>query len=131
MAVSIFKDEYIVRVYQLARSGMTEKKISKILGISLATFRVWERKKKYFKLMLEAGRKAWGGKNEKEITIQDYIFKSLPKNLRKLWNEINALERAKSWKKCALFSSRLSANWTGERGKSSPFGLCDARQPNR
>ena len=96
MAVSIFKDEYIVRVYQLARSGMTEAKIAKILGISLATFRVWERKKKYFKLMLEAGRKEWGGKNEKETTIQDYIFKSLPRNLRKLWNEINALERAKS-----------------------------------
>ncbi len=96
MAVSIFKDEYIVGVYQLARSGMTEAKIAKILGISLATFRVWEKKKKYFKLMLEAGRKEWGGKNEKETTIQDYIFKSLPRDLRKLWNEINALERAKS-----------------------------------
>ena len=96
MAASVWKDEYIVRVYQLAQSGMTEIKISKVLGISVATFRVWEKKKKLFKMALEMGRKQWGGKNEKETTIQDYIFKSLPKNLRKLWNEINALERANS-----------------------------------
>ncbi len=97
MAVSVYKDEYIIRVYQLAQQGLTEKKISKVLSISVATFHTWEKKKKIFKMALEMGRKEWGGgKSENETTIQDYIFKSLPKNLRKLWNEINALEKAKS-----------------------------------
>ena len=96
MAVSVYKNEYIVRVYQLAQQGLTEKKISKVLGISVATFRVWEKKKKIFKMALEMGRKSCSGKDENETTIQDCIFNSLPKNLRKLWNEINALERAKS-----------------------------------
>ena len=90
MAVSIFKDEYIVRVYQLARSGMTEAKIAKVLGISLATFRVWEKKKKYFKLMLEAGRKEANPNNKDMVTLRDYIHNRLSKNLRRIWKEIDA-----------------------------------------
>ena len=90
MAVSIYKDEYIVRVYQLAQQGLTETKISKILGISVATFRVWEKKKKAFKKALEMGRKEGNPNNKDIVTFQDYVYKRLPRKLRKLWNEINA-----------------------------------------
>ncbi len=90
MAVSIWKDEYIVRVYQLAQSGMTETKISKVLGISVATFRVWEKKKKYFKLMLEAGRKEANPNNKDMVTLRDYIHNRLSKELRPIWNKVNA-----------------------------------------
>ena len=90
MAVSIYKDEFVIRVYQLAQQGLTETKISKILGISVATFRVWEKKKKAFKKALEMGRKEGNPNNKDIVTFQDYVYKRLPRKLRKLWKEIDA-----------------------------------------
>ncbi len=90
MAASVWKDEYIVRVYQLASQGMTEMKISKILGISVATFRVWEKKKKHFKMALETGREQANPKGKKLVTFQDYVYNRLSKKLKKLWREINS-----------------------------------------
>ena len=42
---SKFKDEYYVTVYELARSGMSENKMSKNLGVSTVTLRSWKKKK--------------------------------------------------------------------------------------
>ena len=93
MAESKYKHEYIVEVYIAAKSGMTENQISKVLGISVHTLRVWEKKKKAFKIALEQGRAECRGKKGKSLTFQEYVFGRLSYNNRKLWNKILKLSK--------------------------------------
>jgi len=95
MAKSIWQDKFIIEAYNLAKDGMTEAQISKVMGISVPTFRLWEKKKKLFKQALEQGRKEGRGKDGKPYQFADYVYQRLPPDLRKIWKEIHAIEKAK------------------------------------
>lgn len=87
---SKFKDEYYVTVYELARSGMSENKMSKNLGVSTVTLRSWKKKNKALRDAIERGRNSKG-----KMTTQrwfDYVYQKLPENLMKIWDEIQDLE---------------------------------------
>lgn len=96
MAKTLWKTEYIIRVYELARSGMTQVKMAKVLGVSHPTFRKWEEKKEAFRMALRAGKKLYKHNNKNGVSFRDYVFKRLPEDLRKLWCEINRLDKARS-----------------------------------
>ncbi len=91
---TIWQDKFIIEVYNLSRSGLTELRMAKELGISLPTFRVWERKKKCFKLALQMGRKE--RRRNDDVDWKNYIYKRLPSELRRLWRKINKLDKAKN-----------------------------------
>jgi transposase len=95
MPESKYKPEFVVDVYLAAKSGMTETQISKVLGISVHTLRVWEKKKKAFKLALDRGRAEQRGKKNSTLSFQDYIYEQLSYKNRKLWKKINSLHRNK------------------------------------
>ena len=95
MAKSKYKDSFIIDVYILAKSGMTENQIAKALGISFDTLVSWERKKKPFKEALDRGRKEQRGKKDSTLTFKDYVFGRLSYKNRKLWNKIRKLEKNK------------------------------------
>ncbi len=96
MAKTLWKDEYIVRVYNLAKSGLSERKMAQVIGISHHTFTVWEKKKKPFRIAVRQGRKEYGGRNGTVVSFRDYVFRRLPLELRKIWRRINKLDSMKS-----------------------------------
>ncbi len=96
MSRTVWKTEIIFRVYELAKTGMTESKMAKVLGISLPTFRVWETKKKVFRMAVRRGRRYYKKRNGESFTFRDYVYKRLPKDVRKVWEEINQLDKSKS-----------------------------------
>lgn len=93
MPESKYKHKHVVEVYIAAKSGMTENQISKVLGISVHTLRVWERKKKAFKIALERGRAECRGKKGDSLSFREYVFGRLSYKNRKLWNKINRLSK--------------------------------------
>jgi len=90
---TIWKDSFYVAVYNLARMGLKETQLAKALGISLPTFRSWERKKDAFKSAIQKGRKEYRGRNNKTASFGDYVYNRLPKELRLIWNKINRLDK--------------------------------------
>ncbi len=99
MARTAWKDIYLLRVYEFAKAGMTERKMAMALGVSIQTFTIWEKKKKLFKQFLEEGRTFYKGKKNKdgkEISFREYVYQRLPDTVRKLWREIDKLDKAKS-----------------------------------
>ena len=93
MPESKYKHEHVVEVYIAAKSGMTENQISKVLGISVHTLRVWEKKKKAFKIALEQGRQQYKGKKNGTLSFREYVFGRLSYKNRKLWNKIIRLSK--------------------------------------
>ncbi len=92
---SIWKDRMIIHVYELSKSGMSEAAMSKVLGVSLATFRLWETNKKLFRMGVKYGRKALKGKGVSAITFQDYVYRRMKPELRAVWDKIKAFEKEK------------------------------------
>lgn len=85
-----WKDEYYVTAYELARSGMSENKMSKNLGVSTVTLRSWKKKNEALRDAIDRGRNSQG-----KMTTQkwfDYVYQKLPANLMKIWDEIQDLE---------------------------------------
>jgi hypothetical protein len=93
MPESKYKHEHVVEVYIAAKSGMTENQISKVLGISVHTLRVWEKKKQAFKIALEKGRAECKGKKDGSLSFREYVFGRLSYKNRKLWNKIIRLSK--------------------------------------
>jgi len=93
---TVWKDDFIIEGYNLAGSGLKESQIAQVLGISLPTFRVWEKKKLPFGKAIKKGRKEYRDKTGKTLSYRDYIYKRLSVDLRKVWNRINKLDKKKS-----------------------------------
>lgn len=97
---SLWKDEYLIDIYELAKGGAKEKTISKILGISPATFVVWERKKPLLRMVLEKGRKEFRIRKKKhgENVIADFVFNGLTPEMKKVWKRLNRADKVRGSK---------------------------------
>lgn len=84
MIEKVWKDEYYIRSYQLARSGMNDLKIAKALGVTYKTFKRWKVKKRALRNALKDARKVETG----FTTFQDYVYGRLPENLRTVWDDL-------------------------------------------
>lgn len=94
MGKSIWKTHFVFDAYELAKSGMLERKIAGVLGISHRTLLVWKEKKPVFGMAIKRGRKSYRGAI-KGPTFRDYVFKRLSPDLKKLWNEISKIDKKK------------------------------------
>jgi hypothetical protein len=95
MGKSIWKDEYIIQAYELAKSGASEHKMAKILGISFQTFTMWEKKKPIFKMAVKQGRREYAGRPGKVPSFRDFVFKRMDPRLKKVWRALNEIEKKK------------------------------------
>jgi len=93
---TIWNDSFIIRAYELIKSGLTEAQAARALGISKPTFLDWERKKKSFRSAVQLGRNAYRNGNGQVLSFRDYVFQRLSANLKELWNKINKLDEADS-----------------------------------
>lgn len=97
---SKWKEQNVVKVYELAKSGLRESQIARVLGISKPTFLQWEKsqktEKRLFKQALILGRKAYRGRGKKVKNFRDYVFQRLSTELKIIWNEINRLDEAET-----------------------------------
>jgi len=93
---TIWKDEFVFVVYDLARGGMIERKMAKVLGISLETFRRWESKKKQFRMAVKRGRKFFKKEDGSTFSLHDYVHGRLPEDLKETWDKINRCDTLKN-----------------------------------
>lgn len=93
---TIWKKEFVDKVYGLARSGVIESKIASKLGISYPTFMMWKKKKREFCLVLRLGKKEHRSRRSKILDFRSYIYKRLSYDLKHVWNRINKLDRARN-----------------------------------
>lgn len=86
---SKWKDEYLVTVYELAREGMTELQMAKVMNVSKPTFINWERDNKLFRMMLKAGRDYRRRVQRPYVGDHlDYIYHQLPEDLKTVWQKL-------------------------------------------
>lgn len=74
-------------IYELARSGVSEKDIAGTLGISHAGLQKWKQKYQSVREALEQG-KAIKKANQSNGDLYDFIAGRLPEDLYDLWNEL-------------------------------------------
>lgn len=92
-ALSHWKDEYYVKIYELARSGMRNKTIARTIGVDYtSTFKVWIRKLPALAKALEQAR----GTVANTKTFLDYVYERLDPRLQVLWDEINRMDKSDS-----------------------------------
>lgn len=116
-----WRDEMIIDTYNYAKSGMTENQISGALGISVHTLRVWEKKKKRFKMALEKGRGEHRNKKGRTLTLHDYIFGRLSYKNRKLWKKLCKLDKNKIKAKDVQEQIELLLEKRGKYARQSMF----------
>jgi len=93
---TVWKDGFVLKSYELAKSGMKEKKLAKVLGISFDTFLLWEKKKPIFRMAITEGRKANRKKDGTTFSFRDYINRRLPEDVREIWHKINRCDSLKN-----------------------------------
>ena len=118
---SKWTDMMIIDTYNYAKSGMTENQLSQALGISVHTLRVWEKKKKRFKMALEKGRAEHRAKNGKTLTLHDYIFGRLSYKNRKLWKKLCKIDKNKKKAKDVQEQIEILLEKRGKYARQSMF----------
>lgn len=87
----LFRAEYYVRIYQLARDGLSDIHIAKAMGVSPFILKRWCKGHPAVRQAIAEGR---GGSSRKDNeTLQGYIYKQLPKRLKALWDEVNQVNK--------------------------------------
>ena len=89
---SKWRDEFLIKVTHMARDGLTENQMAKMLGISKITFTLWEKEKPLFKQAVEAGRAYTKRGRRGVFDMSDYIYRKLSPKSRVLWRKINVFD---------------------------------------
>lgn len=84
-----WQDIKILDAYLLAVSGLKNVKIAEALGISLASFKLWAKKKPAFKTAVCRGRKIYKNDRKGGISFKSYVYNQLDPKIKKLWDEID------------------------------------------
>lgn len=88
--VKKWKDDYILKAYELARSGMSDRRIAGALGVSPVTFSDWLKKHKLLRKSLKKARQAACG-SDAERTLKGYVYKNLSPTARKVWDKLKSI----------------------------------------
>lgn len=89
-----WNDEYYVLGFELAKSGLSDQRLAKFMGITVTTLKQWRAKRKAFNAAIERGRKFCNGKST--MTFREYVYQRLSPRLQELWDKINECEDAPS-----------------------------------
>lgn len=112
MLDKVWKDEYYLRSYQLARSGMSDIKVAKALGVTYKTFKRWKVKKRALRNALQDARTVDKGFTQ----FRDYVYDRLPENLQQLWDELMMTDRMNTYEKVEQLLSNQ-----GKKGRQHLF----------
>ena len=93
---TIWKGEFVFIAYDLARAGMVETKMAKVLGVSVDTFRRWESKKKLFGIAVKRGRKLFRKKDGTTFSYKDFVVGRLSDDAKEVWDKISRCDRVKN-----------------------------------
>lgn len=96
MGKTAWKDEFLVRVYKLARSGLRDKPLARCLGVGGKTFASWVASKPALADALEQGRDDGGRQRLGGSSYQGFkrfAYDNLPPDARKLWNQLDRVYR--------------------------------------
>jgi hypothetical protein len=94
MGKRAWKDEFYVKAFELARTGLTDKAIAEAIGISPSVFKTWRLEKPALKDALTRARGE--GDNKGRESFKDFVYNRLPDDLKELWDDIEACERRKN-----------------------------------
>lgn len=93
---SRWDDFHFITIYLLATDGFTDRAIAQALGITSSTFTKWKSQRPAIKKALLCARsQTEDGTSSGGINVKEYIYRQLPDDLKKLWDEIMALEHEK------------------------------------
>jgi len=89
---TIYKPILMVKVYKLARAGLSPAEIASAMGVVNRTFFYWLERKPEFREALEMGKE----ERLKENSLPKYIFGKLSPELKALWQRIKKFEKEKN-----------------------------------
>lgn len=89
----MWKDEYIVRVYELARAGMSQAQIIQVLGCSKQTFITWKDRKPALREAFRRGVLYRKGQHAEGFSFRNYVYNQLSAAAKATWDEIMVFER--------------------------------------
>lgn len=78
-------DENYLKIFFLARSGLSNKRLCESLGVKDDTFRKWMEVRPAFKAAIEAGREERAGQ---AASFMDYVYKRMPPKLQRLYEQL-------------------------------------------
>lgn len=90
MARTKWNDKLYVKIYELAKSGMSETAIASAIGTTKVTLSKWKRERPALRDVLKQVKQ---DSNTNTPTIKEYIYNRLPTNLQSLWDEIDECEK--------------------------------------
>lgn len=128
-AASKWKDEFLLDIYEHAKSGLTNDEIAKALQVSDTCFRNrWMVARPVIRVALERGRQAGKTKDEKAGTLAEYVYAQLSGALRQLWDKLEwAHEMAAGPEKIEAIIGKESAH-TRQRLWVHAMLVCDFNQ---
>jgi hypothetical protein len=91
--VALWHDDYYVKAYRLAATGLRNDRLAGALGVSLKTLERWLREKPSFRSAVEDARKDVKGRPEE--TFRQYVYNRLPDDLKEVWDRIEEADRDK------------------------------------
>ena len=86
-----WNDDMPITAYELARSGISEFKISSALGINIGTYSAWKKKRPIFKNAIARGYRIYKQRELEPLSFSKYVTGKLPKALKPLWDEIELI----------------------------------------
>ena len=92
---TVFKEEMVFKIYELAKAGSGNEEIAGTIGITRVTFNTWCSKKKIVRQAIKRGRAIFkSAKKGGTRTFFDYVHGKLPSHLDKIWNRLNQQDMA-------------------------------------
>lgn len=85
-------EDYYVTAYELAKSGLSDKGIAEVLGVSRVAFRLWKKEKPAFQKALDRGRRKQDGVRTAN-TFKDYVYDKLSDEAKALWDQLYSMEQ--------------------------------------
>lgn len=86
-------DGLYVEIYRLALQGWGNTAICETLGVARNTFQEWRGKRPAIDEALQLARAGRTNKPKDEVTLEEYVVGRLPEDLKKLWKEINKIDK--------------------------------------
>jgi len=81
-----FQSIFYLRVYQMAKEGWDDKRISEYFEVSTTTFRKWIKKKKAFRQAYEEG------KRKSVQNFSEYVYDRLSPKMQEVWDKIKEFD---------------------------------------
>lgn len=90
----VWKDRNYVLAFEYAKSGLSNIKIAKAIGVTITTFNKWLQRRPALRFALKRGRRGQGRRGTE--TLNDYIYKRLSPKMQKLWDFIDKWDQKKN-----------------------------------